>query len=128
MQVLDGKVAVITGAGSGIGRALAEQLAKEGCALALADINQENLESLAAELRLAQGRAGFQGDPGVGSAPDAAAGHELHLPGQPQEDAPPRPAPVQRPPVQRAQPVQVYRAGDKSEHKRLLMQKKQGKA
>ena len=52
MQVLDGKVAVITGAGSGIGRALAEQLAKEGCALALADINQENLESLAAELRL----------------------------------------------------------------------------
>ena len=54
MQVLDGKVAVITGAGSGIGRALAEQLAKEGCALALADINQENLESLAAELRLAK--------------------------------------------------------------------------
>ena len=42
------------GAGSGIGRALAEQLAKEGCALALADINQENLESLAAELRLAK--------------------------------------------------------------------------
>lgn len=54
MQVLDGKVAVITGAGSGIGRALAEQLAKEGCALALADINQENLESMAAELRLAK--------------------------------------------------------------------------
>ena len=54
MQVLDGKVAVITGAGSGIGRALAEQLAKEGCALALADIDQENLESLAAELRLAK--------------------------------------------------------------------------
>ena len=54
MQVLSGKVAVITGAGSGIGRALAEQLAKEGCALALADINQENLESLAAELRLAK--------------------------------------------------------------------------
>lgn len=52
MQVLSGKVAVITGAGSGIGRALAEQLAKEGCALALADINRENLESLAAELRL----------------------------------------------------------------------------
>lgn len=53
MQALNGKVAVITGAGSGIGRALAEQLAREGCALALADIHQENLESLAAELRLA---------------------------------------------------------------------------
>ena len=46
----------------------------------------------------------------------------------PQEDAPVRTAPVQRPPVTRTQPVQVYRAGDKSELKRLLMQKKQGKA
>ena len=54
------------------------------------------------------------------SAPDA--GFES------QEDAPVRSAPVQRPPVTRTQPVQVYRAGDKSELKRLLMQKKQGKA
>jgi NAD(P)-dependent dehydrogenase (short-subunit alcohol dehydrogenase family) len=51
MQVLRGKVAVITGAGSGIGRALAEQLAREGCALALADINAESLHSLAATLQ-----------------------------------------------------------------------------
>lgn len=58
--------------------------------------------------------------PEPGPAPEAAF--------EPQEDAPARPAPVQRPPVQRAQPVQVYRAGDKSELKRLLMQKKQGKA
>jgi len=36
-------VAVVTGAGSGIGRALAQQLAKAGSALALADINEAGL-------------------------------------------------------------------------------------
>lgn len=51
MQALSGKVAVVTGAGSGIGRALAAQLASEGCALALADINAESLKSLQAELK-----------------------------------------------------------------------------
>ena len=38
------KVAVVTGAGSGIGRALAMQLAEEGALLAIADISAENLE------------------------------------------------------------------------------------
>ena len=43
MKHLQGKVAVVTGAGSGIGRATALQLARSGCALALADINAEAL-------------------------------------------------------------------------------------
>lgn len=51
MQSLAGKVAVVTGAGSGIGRSLADLLAKEGCHLALADIHGESLESITAELR-----------------------------------------------------------------------------
>ena len=44
MQVIKGKVAVVTGAGSGIGRALAIALAAQGCNLALADINPESLK------------------------------------------------------------------------------------
>lgn len=44
MKRFSGKVAVITGAGSGIGRSLAVQLAQRGCILALADINRDGLQ------------------------------------------------------------------------------------
>jgi short-subunit dehydrogenase len=47
---LRGKTAIITGAGSGIGRALALGLAARGCHLALSDIRAATLEPLAAEL------------------------------------------------------------------------------
>lgn len=47
MQDLRDKVAVITGASSGIGRELAVCLRDEGCALALADISGERLQDLA---------------------------------------------------------------------------------
>ena len=40
MQDFNGKVAVITGAASGIGRGLAEQCAAEGMRIVLADIEE----------------------------------------------------------------------------------------
>ena len=43
MAYSTGKCAVITGAGSGIGRALAVQLNREGCELYISDINATTL-------------------------------------------------------------------------------------
>ncbi len=53
MKSFDGRVAAITGAGSGIGRALAEQLAAMGAHLALSDIDDEGL---AETVRRCEGR------------------------------------------------------------------------
>jgi short-subunit dehydrogenase len=50
MKNLNNKVAVIVGSASGIGRELAIQLAGEGCVLALADIDEKGLTSVAARI------------------------------------------------------------------------------
>ena len=51
MKIDQTTVAVITGAASGIGRALAERLAQSGAALALADVNEAGLNETAARAR-----------------------------------------------------------------------------
>ena len=50
MKDFSGKTAVITGAGSGIGAALAERAAAEGMNLVLADISKADLEAVGARL------------------------------------------------------------------------------
>jgi len=50
MGRLDGKVAIVTGAGSGIGEATARLMAREGAAVVLADLNRAEAERVASEL------------------------------------------------------------------------------
>ena len=54
---LAGKVAVVTGAASGIGRALALVLAERGCSLALADVDEAGLAETARRVEAAGRRA-----------------------------------------------------------------------
>jgi NAD(P)-dependent dehydrogenase (short-subunit alcohol dehydrogenase family) len=51
MENLAGRVAAITGTASGIGKATAILLAKEGCSCAIADINEEGLRRTEGEIR-----------------------------------------------------------------------------
>ncbi len=55
MKRLKNQVAVVTGAGSGIGRSLVLQLAKEGCQLAISDVNRQGLNKTEALVRQAYG-------------------------------------------------------------------------
>jgi NAD(P)-dependent dehydrogenase (short-subunit alcohol dehydrogenase family) len=50
MGQFDGQVALVTGAGSGLGRATAKQLATEGAAVACLDIVTDAVEKVAAEI------------------------------------------------------------------------------
>ena len=51
MGVLEDKVAIVTGAGQGIGKAIALRFAREGARVAVCDINAEKIEAVAREIR-----------------------------------------------------------------------------
>ena len=55
-MILRGRTAVVTGAASGIGRAIAISLAQRGCNLALADINEAGLKETVQLLPANEGR------------------------------------------------------------------------
>ncbi|MGA2351134.1 MAG: 3-oxoacyl-[acyl-carrier-protein] reductase [Terracidiphilus sp.] len=57
MADLQGRIALVTGAAQGIGRAIALELAKAGATLAVADINEVKLALVASEIEAAGGTA-----------------------------------------------------------------------
>lgn len=57
MRGLRGKVAAVTGAGSGIGQAAAERLGAEGCKVAVLDVNEASARTTVDHIRAAGGEA-----------------------------------------------------------------------
>ena len=79
---IEGKVAVVTGSGGGIGEAYARRLAAEGAAVVVAEIDKAKGESVAAAIRDAGGRASFvETDVGSEESTRAMAAHAVETHG-----------------------------------------------
>ncbi len=70
---LDGRVALVTGAGRGIGRAIAEELARRGADIVLADRMLEGAQQSAAEIATQTGRQTMAVEVDVSSLESAKA-------------------------------------------------------
>ncbi|GAB2621969.1 3-hydroxybutyrate dehydrogenase [Novilysobacter erysipheiresistens] len=57
MTSIEGKVAIVTGAASGIGKEIAFELSRAGALIAIADINLDGAQAVASEIEQAGGRA-----------------------------------------------------------------------
>lgn len=68
-ETLRGKAAVVTGGGSGIGRAIAQRLARDGAGVCVADLNRDAAERVAGEIA----RAGGEGRAVVVDVADGAS-------------------------------------------------------
>lgn len=49
-MTIEGKIALVTGAGQGIGRGIALRLANDGADIALVDLNTDKMGTIAAEI------------------------------------------------------------------------------
>ena len=58
-MMLEGKVAIVTGAGQGIGAATARRMAEEGASVVVSDVAEESAGAVVAEIEAAGGKAAF---------------------------------------------------------------------
>jgi meso-butanediol dehydrogenase / (S,S)-butanediol dehydrogenase / diacetyl reductase len=80
---LNGKVAIITGAGSGIGRASAEMFAREGASVVIAELHVDRAEQVARTINDAGGNAlALEVDVTESAAVNAMTAHALEQYGQ----------------------------------------------